>query len=91
MQTKHLRYLKITPRQLELTALFASGYDYQAIADMKFLSYNTVRRDLKAAQDRLGAKSITHACVILLDFGLIARNGVGYKPVIDDDSSRAIV
>lgn len=82
---------QITPRQLEIIALFASGDDYQAIADKKFMSYNTVRRDLKAAMDRIGARSFTHLAVICVDFGLIQRNGVGYKPVIDEDSARAIV
>ena len=74
----------ITARQLELIAMLASGYDYSEIASAKFLSYNTVRNDLHAAKDRIGAKSLTHLAVIAFDFGLIRRHGVGYRPVQEE-------
>lgn len=71
----------ITPRQLELLALFASGHDYDEIAEMKFVSRHTVKNVLHLARERAGAKNLTHLCVICVDYGLIRRNGVGYKPV----------
>lgn len=72
---------QITPRQLELLALYASGYQIDEIASMKFLSYTSVQQTLALARERTGAKSLTHLCVICLEHGLIRRNGKGYKPV----------
>jgi DNA-binding CsgD family transcriptional regulator len=71
----------ITPSQLELLALYASGHDYATIGQMKFLSPYTVRNKLYRAQERVGAKNLTHLCVICMEYGLIRKNGVGYKPV----------
>lgn len=71
----------ITPRQLELIALYASGYQLDEIATMKFLSYSTVKNHLTTARERVGAKTLTHLCVVLVDHGLIIQNGRGYKPV----------
>lgn len=74
----------VTERQLELLALYASGYQLNEIAEMKFLSFHTVRNSLALAKERVGAKSLTHLCVICVDAGLIRRNGVGYKPVQEE-------
>ncbi len=71
----------ITPMQLELLALYASGYDYAKIAELKFLSPFTVRNNLHRARDRVGAKTVTQLCVICMEHGLIRKNGIGYKPV----------
>lgn len=72
----------LTPRQLELLALYASGYQLAEIATLKFLSYGSVRNTLSLARDRVGARSLTHLCVICLDAGLIAKNGASsYMPV----------
>lgn len=71
----------VTGRQLELLALYASGYQIAEIAEAKFLSPLTVRNNLALARERTGARSLTHLCVICLDHGLITKNGVGYKPV----------
>lgn len=73
--------LVVTPRQLELIALYASGYAIERIASVKFLSYSSVKQTLATARARTGAKSLTHLCVICLDAGLIAQNGNGYTPV----------
>ena len=71
----------ITPNQLELLALYASGHDYAQIGEMKFLSPYTVRNNLFRARDRVGAKNLTHLAVICVDHGMLAKNGVGFKPV----------
>jgi DNA-binding CsgD family transcriptional regulator len=73
----------LTQRQLEYIAMFASGADYTAIAAAKFVSYYTVRNVLERARANVGAASFTHLCVLALEAGLIERNGVGYKPVVD--------
>ena len=75
----------ITPRQLELLALYASGYDYDEIAAMKFLSRHTVKNILARASKATGARNLTHLSVICLDAGLIRRNGsASYKPVQEE-------
>jgi DNA-binding NarL/FixJ family response regulator len=74
----------ITERQLELIALYASGYQFTEIADMKFISYSSVKHTLAAARERVGAKNLTHLCVICFDSGLLRKNGNGYKPVQEE-------
>jgi DNA-binding CsgD family transcriptional regulator len=74
----------VTDRQLELLALYASGHDIAEIAQIKFLSYSSVSKTMATARERVGAKSLTHLCVVLVDQGLIRKNGVGYKPVLEE-------
>lgn len=74
----------LTPRQLELVALFASGHDIREIAAMKFLSYSSVKQTLATARIRVGALSLTHLCVLCVESGVIAKNGFGYKPVQEE-------
>lgn len=74
----------LTPRQLELLAMYASGSTLEQIATAKFLSYSSVKQSLASAKERIGAKSLTHLCVIALDSGVIRKNGVGYKPVQEE-------
>lgn len=71
----------LTPRQLELLALYASGQQISEIASIKFLSPYTVRNILGLARERVGARNLTHLCVICVESGVIAKNGTGYKPV----------
>lgn len=73
----------LTQRQLEFMSLYASGYSYRDIANAKFVSYNTVRTVLETARSNVGAGSLTHLCVLAVEAGVIVRNGVGYKPVVD--------
>ncbi len=74
----------VTPSQLEALALYASGYEINEIAVIKRTTYVSVRNNMRRAKERLGAKSLTNLCVILVESGLIARNGTDYKPVQDD-------
>jgi DNA-binding CsgD family transcriptional regulator len=74
----------LTPRQLELLALYASGYDYTEIGAMKFLSPHSVRGTLKRAMGNVGARNLTHLCTLSIEAGVIRKNGVGFKPVQDE-------
>lgn len=76
--------LIVTPRQLELIALYASGYKTAEIASLKFLSVVTVEKAFKTARDRNGAPTLTNLCVQCLHAGLI-EPGIdgGYRPVND--------
>lgn len=71
----------ITPRQLELLALYASGHAQVEIAEMKFVSLNTVRNTLHEARVRAGCRTMPQLCAMAVDHGLIVKNGHGYKPV----------
>lgn len=74
----------LTPRQLELLAMYASGSTLEEIATAKFLSYSSVKQSLASARERVGAKSLTHLCVISVDAGVIVKSGAGYKPVQEE-------
>jgi DNA-binding NarL/FixJ family response regulator len=75
----------VTPRQLELLALYASGYRYEHIARVKFLSPYTVRRHMALAVARSGARNLTHLCSALVEAGMIRRNAENiYEPVAPD-------
>jgi DNA-binding CsgD family transcriptional regulator len=74
----------VTPRQLEVLALVASGYSYADVARMKFYSPHTVQNHVSGAVARVGARSATHLCVLLVEAGLLRRNSDGvYEPVQD--------
>jgi DNA-binding NarL/FixJ family response regulator len=74
----------LTPRQIELLALYASGKGIRQIAEIKFLSYNAVQQSLATARERVGVATLTQLCAICLDTGVIERNGVGFKPVQEE-------
>ena len=74
----------VTPRQLELLALYASGYGYDDIGRMKFFSPYTVKYHLSLALRRSSARNLTHLCSLLVEKGMIRRNAEGfYEPVQD--------
>ena len=74
----------LTPQQLEFIALYASGNDIRKIAEIKFYSARGVQKSLMTARERVGAQNLTHLCVIALEFGVIRKNGVGFKPVQEE-------
>lgn len=75
----------ITPRQLELLALYASGYSYTEIGTIRFISPYTVRNILLRALSHTQARNLTHLCVIVCQAGMIRRNTEGiYEPVSPD-------
>ncbi len=73
----------VTQHQLELIALYASGYNYEAIAKAKFISYSAVRQGLERARSNVGADSLTHLCSLCQSHGLLFRDGKMFRPVID--------
>jgi DNA-binding CsgD family transcriptional regulator len=77
--------LVMTPRQLELLSLVASGYEYTQIGEMKHLSPHTVRNALYAARDRVAARNVTHLAVLCVERGLIIRQGVMFVPAVVDE------
>lgn len=74
----------LTPRQLELLAMYASGSTLEEISTTKFLSYSSVKQSLASARERVGAKSLTHLCVLSVDAGVIVKSGAGYNPVQEE-------
>lgn len=74
----------LTPRQLELVAMYAGGSTLEEIATAKFLSYSSVKQSLASARERVGANSLTHLCVLCVDAHVIVRTDGGYKPVQDE-------
>ena len=71
----------MTPRQVELLAMYASGHELREIAEKKFLSYSSVQQTLQTARSRVGARNLTHLCVLCIETGVIQKNGIGYRPV----------
>lgn len=49
----------LTPRQLEIIALSASGYTGTEISGEIYLSLHTVRNYIKAAKKRTGARNLS--------------------------------
>jgi len=78
--------IQITARQLELLAMYSSGYTLAEIGEIKFLSVFTVRNNLLLAQKRAEAKNLTHLCMMCYAAGLIkATEAYGfYEPVQED-------
>lgn len=74
----------ITPIQLELLSLYASGYSYEQIGSMKFRSPYTVRNTLLLAQRRCGARNLTHLVAAVVEAQMVRRNSEGnYEPIQD--------
>jgi DNA-binding NarL/FixJ family response regulator len=75
----------LTPRQRELLAMFASGHELRQIAELKFLSYSSVKQTLAVAKERVGAKSLAHLALVALEANVIQANGEGgYEPVQEE-------
>ena len=74
----------VTPKQLEIVALYASGYTIKEIARMKFLSSYTVRTHLDRARRAIGANHLAQLTATLVEARMLQRNGVGYVPVQDE-------
>jgi DNA-binding CsgD family transcriptional regulator len=59
-----VRELAITPRELEILGLIATGLSNREIADQLFVSENTVKTHAARVFDKLGAKRRTQAVQI---------------------------
>jgi DNA-binding CsgD family transcriptional regulator len=63
--------LRLTPRELEILALIASGMSNREIAGKLFVSENTVKTHSSHLFDKLGVKRRTQAVQTGKEFGLI--------------------
>ena len=61
LDEKRIRELSITPRELEILGLIASGLSNREIAGRLFVSENTVKTHSSRLFDKLGAKRRTQA------------------------------
>ena len=78
----------VTPKQLEIAALCASGLKIAEIAHAKFLAEITVKQILARARERTGAKTNAQLAAILIQNGQLEPNGGNdFVPVIDERSS----
>jgi ATP/maltotriose-dependent transcriptional regulator MalT len=66
-----LNELGITPRELEILGLIATGLTNREIADRLYVSENTVKTHSSRLFDKLGAKRRTQAVQIAQGFRLI--------------------
>ena len=48
------------------------------------MSYSTVQAALAKAKARVGAQTLAQLCALCIEYGLIVRNGTGFKPVLFD-------
>ena len=71
LNKQRLRELSITPRELEILELIASGLSNREIADKLFVSENTVKTHSSRLFDKLSAKRRTQAVQIGKEEGLI--------------------
>jgi two-component system, NarL family, response regulator LiaR len=69
--TVRLASLGITPRELEILELIASGRSNREIADKIFISENTVKTHSSRLFDKLGARRRTQAVQLGKEAGLI--------------------
>jgi len=69
--SSRLESLGVTPRELEILELIASGLSNREIADRIFVSENTVKTHSSRLFDKLGAKRRTQAVQFAKQAGLI--------------------
>lgn len=62
---------KLTPRQLQIIALSASGYTGSEISGEIYLSLHTVRNYIKAAKKRTGARNLSQMVAWCIRDGLL--------------------
>jgi len=71
LNEQRLRELSITPRELEILNLIASGLSNREIAERLFVSENTVKTHSSRLFEKLSAKRRTQAVQIGKELGLI--------------------
>ena len=64
--------LSLSPAEKHVLALAAEGYSTQESADMRGVSYETIKNQRADALRRLGARNTTHAVAICLRNGGLA-------------------
>jgi DNA-binding CsgD family transcriptional regulator len=71
LNSQKLEELGITPRELEILTLIASGLSTREIAEKVFVSENTVKTHSSRVFDKLGARRRTQAVQLGKQFGLL--------------------
>ena len=71
LDERRVRDLAITPRELEILGLIATGLSNREIADQLFVSENTIKTHSSRVFDKLGAKRRTQAVQIGKEWRLI--------------------
>ncbi len=71
LNSRKVEELAITPRELEILQLIASGLSNREIAERLFVSENTVKTHSSRLFDKLGARRRTQAVQFGKEFGLI--------------------
>jgi ATP/maltotriose-dependent transcriptional regulator MalT len=69
--SKVISKLGITPRELDVLHLMALGHSNQEIADLLFVSLNTVKTHISNLLTKLGAERRTQAIQIAKQLGLL--------------------
>lgn len=62
---------RLTPHDLRLLTLLATGLHYHEVAYKLGISEASVKDEMKLARSKLGARNTTHAVALALDQGLI--------------------
>ena len=65
-------YSAVTTRQAQFLAEFSSGSNLRDLAEKYYYTYGGVVWHFKEIKRKLGAQSITHACVLAVTNGIIS-------------------
>ena len=72
---------ELTPRQLELLRLIASGYTENEIGARLRLTRGTIKEHLARARERLHAANTVHAAVLAIKDGLLSLSTISRRRV----------
>src|SRR5687768_7564830 len=72
---------ELTPRQLELLRLIASGYTENEIGARLGLTRATIKEHLARARERLRAANTVHATVLAIKAGLLDASTISARRV----------
>lgn len=75
----------LTERQLSVLALCASGCSHDEIGVALHMPTPTVRFDLYALRETIGARSVTHAVAICVTAGLLSLAGGSLEVLVQPE------
>jgi DNA-binding CsgD family transcriptional regulator len=79
----------LTPRQLEILALHASGMTYVEIGSELFISPRTVEITMAQAKARLNAINLTHAVVLAVSRGFLCLDSSSEEIFVPEEEMAA--